>query len=74
MQTRTPATNAPIVVDQTVPKPSRGQSLGGAKSLHSGQRPTAMSWNAFDLNLLVVFDAIMQEKTLTRAGRVSAIR
>jgi DNA-binding transcriptional LysR family regulator len=27
-----------------------------------------MSWNAFDLNLLVVFDAIMQEKTLTRAG------
>jgi DNA-binding transcriptional LysR family regulator len=69
MQTRTPATNAPIVVDQTVPKPSRGQSLGGAKSLHSGQRPTAMSWNAFDLNLLVVFDAIMQEKTLTRAGQ-----
>jgi DNA-binding transcriptional LysR family regulator len=28
-----------------------------------------MSWNTFDLNLLVVFDAIMQEKTLTRAGQ-----
>lgn len=28
-----------------------------------------MSLNAFDLNLLVVFDAIMQEKNLTRAGR-----
>jgi DNA-binding transcriptional LysR family regulator len=28
-----------------------------------------MSWNSFDLNLLVVFDAIMQAKTLTRAGR-----
>jgi DNA-binding transcriptional LysR family regulator len=28
-----------------------------------------MNWNAFDLNLLVVFDAIMQEKTLTRAGQ-----
>src|SRR5271165_3922713 len=33
------------------------------------QRPTVMSWNAFDLNLLVVFDAIIQEKTLTRAGQ-----
>ena len=28
-----------------------------------------MSWNSFDLNLLVVFDAIMQAKTLTRAGQ-----
>ena len=28
-----------------------------------------MNWNAFDLNLLVVFDAVMQEKNLTRAGR-----
>jgi DNA-binding transcriptional LysR family regulator len=27
-----------------------------------------MSWNAFDLNLLVVFDAVQQEKNLTRAG------
>jgi DNA-binding transcriptional LysR family regulator len=27
-----------------------------------------MSWNAFDLNLLVVFDAVEQEKNLTRAG------
>ena len=28
-----------------------------------------MSWNSFDLNLLVVFDAITQAKSLTRAGR-----
>jgi DNA-binding transcriptional LysR family regulator len=28
-----------------------------------------MSWNSFDLNLLVVFDAIMQAKSLTRAGQ-----
>jgi DNA-binding transcriptional LysR family regulator len=28
-----------------------------------------MSWNSFDLNLLVVFDAITQAKTLTRAGQ-----
>ena len=28
-----------------------------------------MNWNAFDLNLLVIFDAVMQEKSLTRAGR-----
>jgi DNA-binding transcriptional LysR family regulator len=30
----------------------------------------SMSWNSFDLNLLVVFDAIMQSKTLTRAGQL----
>jgi DNA-binding transcriptional LysR family regulator len=70
MQTLTPATNAPIIVDRTFPKPSRGQSRGGARSPDAGQqRPTVMGWNAFDLNLLVVFDAIMQEKTLTRAGQ-----
>jgi DNA-binding transcriptional LysR family regulator len=28
-----------------------------------------MSWNAFDLNLLTVFDAVVQEKNLTRAGQ-----
>jgi DNA-binding transcriptional LysR family regulator len=27
-----------------------------------------MTWNAFDLNLLVVFDAVEHEKNLTRAG------
>src|ERR1700761_9320111 len=29
----------------------------------------SMTSNAFDLNLLVIFDAIMQAKTLTRAGQ-----
>jgi DNA-binding transcriptional LysR family regulator len=28
-----------------------------------------MSWNAFDLNLLVVFNAVAQEKNFTRAGQ-----
>jgi DNA-binding transcriptional LysR family regulator len=28
-----------------------------------------MNWNAFDLNLLVVFDAVAHEKNLTRAGQ-----
>src|SRR5258706_8326160 len=27
-----------------------------------------MNWGAFDLNLLVVFDAVMQERSVTRAG------
>ena len=27
------------------------------------------NWNTFDLNLLVVFDTVMQEKNLTRAGQ-----
>ncbi len=28
-----------------------------------------MSWGAIDLNLLIVFDVVMQERNLTRAGR-----
>src|SRR3984957_19886688 len=28
-----------------------------------------MNWNALNLNLLVVFDGIMHQKTLTRAGQ-----
>lgn len=27
-----------------------------------------MNWGAFDLNLLIVFDAVMQERNVTRAG------
>src|SRR6201984_460139 len=27
-----------------------------------------MNWAAFDLNLLIVFDAVMQERSVTRAG------
>src|SRR3954469_1139873 len=27
-----------------------------------------MNWGAIDLNLLVVFDAVMQERSVTRAG------
>src|SRR3954447_9583661 len=37
-------------------------------------RPTelymsAMNWGAFDLNLLIVFDAVMQDRSVTRAGK-----
>src|SRR5258708_2020527 len=28
-----------------------------------------MNWGAFDLNLLIVFDAVMQERSVTRAGQ-----
>src|ERR1700733_6586205 len=31
--------------------------------------PARPNWNGFDLNLLVVFEAVMQERNLTRAGR-----
>src|SRR5438105_4418569 len=29
----------------------------------------SMNWGAFDLNLLIVFDAVMQERSVTRAGQ-----
>jgi DNA-binding transcriptional LysR family regulator len=36
---------------------------------HSGNRyMSMMNWGAFDLNLLIVFDAVMQERSVTRAG------
>src|ERR1700688_5062594 len=35
-------------------------------SLHSYM--LVMNWGAFDLNLLIVFDAVMQERSVTRAG------
>jgi hypothetical protein len=28
-----------------------------------------MNWGTFDLNLLVVFDAVMRERNVTRAGQ-----
>src|ERR1700693_4519557 len=35
----------------------------------SAQKGVArMNWGAFDLNLLIVFDAVMQERNVTRAG------
>src|SRR6201998_4038733 len=34
----------------------------------SGSYMSPMNWGAFDLNLLVVFDAVMQERSVTRAG------
>src|SRR5690348_15584694 len=36
-------------------------------SRHEDMR--AMNWGAFDLNLLIVFDAIMHERNVTKAGQ-----
>src|ERR1700722_10099424 len=69
MKAPTTAPRAPVVDTQNAPLPRRGQSQSGPRSSPPGQQQsTVMNWNAFDLNLLVVFDAIIQEKTLTRAG------
>src|SRR6266850_1015445 len=39
-------------------------------ALHSRQTyMSTVNWRAFDLNLLVVFDAVMQDRSVTRAGR-----
>ena len=45
--------------------------------LSAGDRPPPVSaklsdgaWGAIDLNLLIVFDALMRERNLTRAGRL----
>jgi DNA-binding transcriptional LysR family regulator len=38
--------------------------------MHKGNlAQSQMNWGAFDLNLLIVFDAIMEERNVTRAGR-----
>src|SRR5947209_17061969 len=41
-------------------------SYGRFSSLSGGV--AEMNWGAFDLNLLIVFDAVMQERSVTRAG------
>jgi hypothetical protein len=32
------------------------------------KKVSAMNWGAFDLNMLIVFDAVMQDRSVTRAG------
>src|SRR4051812_6089140 len=44
-----------------------GRSSYGRFSSPSGG-VADMNWGAFDLNLLIVFDAVMQERSVTRAG------
>src|SRR3954467_14166340 len=44
-----------------------GRSSYGRFSSFSGG-VAEMNWGAFDLNLLIVFDAVMQERSVTRAG------
>src|ERR1700692_2838935 len=48
--------------DQNGPPPA----IGWYSSLSGGVAD--MNWGAFDLNLLIVFDAVMQERSVTRAG------
>lgn len=52
-----------LVTTLTIP------SLDSPASTKSRMKGKAMNWNTLDLNLLVIFDAIMQEKNLTRTGR-----
>jgi DNA-binding transcriptional LysR family regulator len=69
MKTPTTAAREPILDNQSASKPGRGQPQSERRSPDPAQQPsTVLNWNSFDLNLLVVFDAIIQERTLTRAG------
>jgi DNA-binding transcriptional LysR family regulator len=69
MKPASTAAGPPAVQDQTAPKPHRGHTQSERRPSDLGQQQsTVLNWNSFDLNLLVVFDAIIQEKTLTRAG------
>jgi DNA-binding transcriptional LysR family regulator len=50
---------------------SREKTWGdnGMLEMHSSHTyMLVMNWGAFDLNLLIVFDAVMQERSVTRAG------
>jgi hypothetical protein len=40
----------------------------------STREASTMNWGAVDLNLLIVFDALMQERNLTRAARRLGLR
>jgi DNA-binding transcriptional LysR family regulator len=44
------------------------RSPGGHRTI-TAAKVEPMTWNSLDLNLLRVFNAIMQERTLTRAGQ-----
>src|SRR5947208_10339354 len=46
----------------------RGPEPHRQASLRSERGVARMNWGAFDLNLLIVFDAVMQERSVTRAG------
>src|ERR1700739_3280335 len=51
--------------------PACEAAVAAARSQHRDRRPHrsfAMNWGAFDLNLLIVFDAVMRERSVTRAG------
>jgi DNA-binding transcriptional LysR family regulator len=56
---------------------SVSSEIAGLSDRHAGTppvrgtpaAPAAINWGAIDLNLLIVFDAVMQERNLTRAGR-----
>src|ERR1700730_15720261 len=44
---------------------NRAASIGKFSARKGSGR---MNWGAFDLNLLIVFDAVMEERNVTRAG------
>jgi DNA-binding transcriptional LysR family regulator len=69
MKTVSTAAGTPVPDYRSTSKPRSGPPQSEPRSPDLGHpQPTILNWNSFDLNLLVVFDAIIQEKTLTRAG------
>ncbi len=49
--------------------PATGQAGSAVTPCCVESGASLMNWSAFDLNLLVVFEAVMREQNLTRAGR-----
>jgi DNA-binding transcriptional LysR family regulator len=64
---QTSLTSRPAV-SQEIAEPSDGHE-GTAPVRSKLVAPDVINWGSIDLNLLVVFDAVMQERNLTRAGR-----
>jgi DNA-binding transcriptional LysR family regulator len=66
LSTRATQTDAMSVA---VPRAARRLPRPAATLNRDAAASTGLSWGSIDLNLLIVFDAVMQERNLTRAGR-----
>ena len=49
--------------------PARLRPRKSQRTRQASAQPHGLNWSAIDLNLLIVFDALMHEHNLTRAGR-----
>jgi DNA-binding transcriptional LysR family regulator len=63
---RTPASASPILTGAETS--ARHRSPGPSKN-GAGVEGSGNSWGKIDLNLLILFDMLMRERSLTRAGR-----